>query len=140
MDNKANIVMDNIIYIIIFALFFVIMFWGISSYSDGSALLEDIYAKEIARVINTATPGMSFKIDISKIAVVAFNNGKAFSDIIDIDNVNNEVRVSSRLASGTSYKFFNDVDIVNWDVIPVSGKAEGTRFVFEVVKKKRAEA
>lgn len=137
MDNKANIVMDNIIHIVIFAIFFSIMFWGISSYSDGSALLEDLYAKEIARVINTAEPGMSFKIDISKIAVIAFNNGKAFSDIIDIDNINNEIRVSSRLTSGTAYKFFNDVDVVNWEVVPVSDKAEGTRFVFEVREKQK---
>ena len=137
MDNKANIVMDNIIHIVIFAIFFSIMFWGISSYSDGSALLEDLYAKEIARVINTAEPGMSFKIDISKIAVIAFNNGKAFSDIIDIDNINNEIRVSSRLTSGTAYKFFNDVDVVNWEVVPVSDKAEGTKFVFEVREKQK---
>lgn len=137
MDNKANIVMDNIIHIVIFAIFFSIMFWGISSYSDGSALLEDLYAKEIARVINTAEPGMSFKIDISKIAVIAFNNGKAFSDIIDIDNINNEIRVSSRLTSGTAYKFFNDVDVVNWEVVPVSDKAEGTRFVFEIRGKQK---
>lgn len=137
MDNKANIVMDNIIHIVIFAIFFSIMFWGISSYSDGSALLEDLYAKEIARVINTAEPGMSFKIDISKIAVIAFNNGKAFSDIIDIDNINNEIRVSSRLTSGTAYKFFNDVDVVNWGVVPVSDKAEGTKFVFEVREKQK---
>lgn len=137
MDNKANIVMDNIIHIVIFAIFFSIMFWGISSYSDGSALLEDLYAKEIARVINTAEPGMSFKIDISKIAVIAFNNGKAFSDIIDIDNINNEIRVSSRLTSGTAYKFFNDVDVVNWEVVPVSDNAEGTRFVFEVREKQK---
>ncbi len=137
MDNKANIVMDNIIHIVIFAIFFSIMFWGISSYSDGSALLEDLYAKEIARVINTAEPGMSFKIDISKIAVIAFNNGKAFSDIIDIDNINNEIRVSSRLTSGTAYKFFNDVDVVNWEVVPVSDKAEGTKFVFEVRGKQK---
>src|SRR3989344_6135589 len=113
MNKMANIVMDNIIHIVIFALFFAIMLWGISSYSDGSALLEDIYAKEIARVINTAEPGMSFKIDISKIAAVAFDNGKKFEDIVYIDNVKNEVIVSSRLSSGTAYKFFNDVDIIN---------------------------
>lgn len=131
--------MDNIIHIIIFAMFFAIMFWGISSYSDGSALLEDIYAKEIARVINGAEPGMNFKIDISKIASVAFNNGKNFADIIYVDNVNNEVRVSSRLSSGTAYKFFNDVDVVNFSVETVSGNEEGTRFIFEVVEKQRVE-
>lgn len=140
MNKKANIVMDNIIHIIIFAMFFAIMFWGISSYSDGSALLEDIYAKEIARVINTAEPGMSFKIDISKIAAVAYGNGKKFEDLVTIDNVNNEVKVSSRLSSGTTYRFFNDVDIVNFRVEAASGNSQDTRFVFEVVEKQRAEA
>lgn len=139
MDKKASIVMDNIIHIIIFALFFAIMFWGISSYSNGSALLEDIYAKEIARVINAAEPGMSFKMDISKIAAVAYNNGKKFEDIVNVDNVNNEIVVSSRLTTGTAYKFFNDVDIINFRVEAVSGKAESTRFIFDVVKKQRSE-
>ncbi len=110
MIKRASIVMDNLIHIIIFAMFFSIMFWGVSSYSNGSALLEDIYAKEIVRVINTAEPGMSFKIDISKIAAVANKNGKNFADIVYIDNVQNEVRVSSRLNTGTAYKFFNDAE------------------------------
>ncbi|MEK6894614.1 MAG: hypothetical protein AABX10_04075 [Nanoarchaeota archaeon] len=139
MDKRASIVMDNIIHIIIFCLFFAIMFWGIGSYSNGSAMLEDIYAKEIARVINVAEPGMSFKIGISKIAAVAFKNGKNFADIVTINNVNNEVVVSSRLSSGTAYKFFNDVDIVNFKVEAVSGNSQDTRFIFDVVKKQRSE-
>lgn len=139
MNKRASIVMDNLIHIIIFALFFSIMFWGINSYSDGGFLLEDIYAKEISRVINTAEPGMSFKIDISKIASVAFENGKNFADIVYIDNVNNEVRVSSRLSSGTAYKFFNDVDVVNFEVKPASASSK-TLFIFEVVEKQRADA
>lgn len=137
MGKKASIVMDNIIHIIIFALFFSIMFWGISAYSNGSALLEDIYAKEIARLINTAEPGMNFKMDISKIASVAYKNGKNFADIVNIDNVNNEVVVSSRLSSGTSYKFFNDVDLVNFKVEAVSGNSQDTRFIFEVKERQK---
>ena len=137
MNKNASIVMDNVIHIIIFCLFFAIMFWGIGSYSNGSAMLEDIYAKEIARVINTAEPGMSFKIDISKIAAVAYKNGKNFADIVDIDNVNNEVVVSSRLTTGTAYKFFNDVDIVNFRVEAVSGNSQNTRFIFEVKERQK---
>lgn len=137
MIKRASIVMDNLIHIIIFAMFFSIMFWGISSYSNGSALLEDIYAKEIVRVINTAEPGMSFKIDISKIAAVANKNGKNFADIVYIDNVQNEVRVSSRLNTGTAYKFFNEVDIVNFRVEAVSGDSLGTKFIFEVKEKQK---
>lgn len=138
-SKRANIVMDNLIHIIIFALFFSIMFWGISSYSDGSALMEDIYAKEIASIINTAEPGMNYKIDISKVAAIAFKNGKNYRDIVDIDNVNNEVIVSSRLTSGTAYKFFNDVDIINFNVEPASGNTQATRLVFEVIEKQRGE-
>ncbi|MBM3206700.1 MAG: hypothetical protein FJZ43_03720 [Candidatus Staskawiczbacteria bacterium] len=138
MDKRANIVMDNLIHIVIFAMFFGIMFWGIGSYSDGSALIEDIYAKEIVRLINAAEPGMSFKLDVSKLAVVANKNGKKFEETIYVDNVNNELRVSSRLGSGTIYKFFNDVDIVNFRVESVSGNSIATRFLFEVVERQRA--
>lgn len=132
--------MDTLIHLVIFALFFSIMFWGIGSYSDRSALLEDLYAKELANLINRAEPGMEYKIDISKLATVAFKNNKKFSDIIYIDNLNNEVIVSSRLATGTAYKFFNDVDVIIRGIEPVSGNNQGTLFVFEVVEKQRVDA
>jgi len=130
--GDTSIMMDSIIHIILFILFFSMMFWFVNSYQNGSAFWEDFYAKEISRVINNAQAGMELKIDVTPLAVTAFKNGKPINDIISIDNVNNKVSVSSRRNGGTSFGFFNDVDIVDFYVETPSGSAESTQFIFKV--------
>ena len=139
MDKRGDtsIMMDTILHIIIFILFFSVMFWFVGSYSNGAAFWEDFYAKEIVRVINGAEPGMEFKIDVTKLAVVAFKKTKPIKDIVYIDNVNNRVVVSSRLNAGTSFGFFKDVDIVEWKTEGPSGRPENTQFMFKVKERGR---
>ena len=140
MDKRGDtsIMMNSIIYIIIFILFFSLMFWFVGSYSNGSALWEDFYSKEIVRLINTAKPGEEFKIDVTPLAVVASRSGKPIKDIVSVDNVNNQIIVSTKLNSGVSFKFFNDVDIVDWFVESPSGSPDSTRFIFKVVEEQRS--
>lgn len=137
--GDTNSMMNTIIYLVIFILFFIGMFWFISSYSNRSGFFEDFYAKEIAEVINSAEQGMSFKVDITPLAIVSSKNGKPLKDIITIDNVNNRVIASSKLNTGVSFGFFNDVDVVDWRVEGPSGGAENTRFIFKIVEKQRDE-
>ena len=139
MDKRGDtsIMMDTIMHIVVFILFFLVMFWFVNSYSNGAAFWEDFYAKEIVRVINGAEPGMEFKIDVTPLAVAAFKLNKPIKDTIYIDNVNNKVVVSSRISTGTSFGFFNDVDVVDWSVEGPSGKPENTRFIFKVKERGR---
>jgi hypothetical protein len=137
--GDTNIIMDNLIYLVIFIAFFLMMFWFVGSYSNGSAFYEDFYAKEISRIINSASPGMEFKIDVTPIAVAAFKNKKPLKDIVSIDNVNNKVIISSRSNTGTSFSFFKDVDIVDYYIESPSGGAETTRFIFKVKGGRRNE-
>jgi len=140
MIRRGDTTVDVIIHISIFILFFSLMFVFVNSYSNGSDFLENFYSKEISKMINNAEPGMEFKIDISKLAVVALKNGKPLKDIVAIDNVKNQVIVSSRLNSGTSFSFFNDVDVVDFYVEEISGSSEATRFIFKIKEKQRNEA
>ena len=137
--GDTNLIMNNIIYLLLFILFFMVMFWFVNSYSNGSAFYEDFYSKEIVSIVNKAEPGMEFKIDVSRVAGIAFKNGKPLKDIVSVDNVNNRITVSSRLNAGTSFNFFNDVDIVEWSVEVPSGKPESTRFIFKVKDRGRNE-
>lgn len=134
MNKRANtdIAMDSIIYLVLCLFLFLGLLWFVNSYSHGSAFYEDFYSKELVSIINNAKPGMEFKIDITPLAVAAFDNGKPLKDIILIDNVNNQIIVSSRLSAGTSFGFFNDVDVVDWSVDSPSGSATSTRFIFKV--------
>ena len=141
MNKKGDndMLMENIIYLTIFIIFFLTMFWFVNSYSNRSAYYEEFYSKKIAGIINSAEPGMDFKIDITPLAIAASKNSKPIKDIILIDNVNNQIIVSSRPNSGTSFGFFNDVDVVNWYVESPSGRADTTQFIFTIKEKKRNE-
>lgn len=139
MDKKGDtgLATDTIIYLVLAGLVFLVMIWFVNSYTHGSAFYEDFYAKEIAGVINNAEPGMEFKIDITPLSSIAVKNGKPVKDIVYVDNVNNRVIVSSRVGTGTSFSFFNDVDVLYTPVEQVSGEATATRFIFRIVEKQK---
>ena len=80
---------------------------------------------------------MEFKLDVSKLAVVAAKTGKPVKDIISIDNVQNTVSVSVRRNAGASFRFFNDVDVVDWKTEAPSGSAATTQFIFIVKERQK---
>ncbi len=129
--------MDSLMYLVISLAIFAGLFIFINSYNRGSAFYEDFYVKEIVNLINNAGPGMEFKLDVTKLASIAFKNGKPVKEIIDVDNVLNKVVVSSRIGAGTSFGFFNDVDIVYLPVENPSGNIGTTQFIFKIVEKQK---
>ncbi|MEK6847180.1 MAG: hypothetical protein AABY16_03375 [Nanoarchaeota archaeon] len=135
-----NTLTESIIYLLIFILFFLLMFYFVSANNNGAFYWEDFYAKELALVIDRAEPGMEFAIDVSELSRVAIKKGKNLRDLILIDNINNKVTVSVRPGAGTSFLFFNDVDIVieqgDGIVLP-SGGATTTQFKFKVKERQR---
>ena len=135
--GDTHIILDSIIHIVIFILFFSGMFCFVTSYTSNVAFWEDFYAKEIAYAIDRAEPGMEFKLDVSKLAVVAAKTGKPVKDIISIDNVQNTVSVSVRRNAGASFRFFNDVDVVDWKTEAPSGSAATTQFIFIVKERQK---
>ncbi len=134
MNKKGDttIAMDTIIHLVIFVFFFAIMFWFVLSQSNGSAFMEDFYAKEIVAMINNAVPGEKLAVDVTKLAGLAVKNGKHVRDMIIVDNVNHKIIVSTRLNTGTSFAFFNDVIISNWRVELLSGNSKTSQFTFEI--------
>ncbi|MDP4039379.1 MAG: hypothetical protein Q8P57_02260 [Candidatus Pacearchaeota archaeon] len=141
MINKRgfDITLETTMYLMLFTIFFVSMFWYITGYQDGAVFWEDVYAKEIANLINRAEPGQEVKIDVSILTGIAKKKGQNLKEVVSIDNVNNRVVVSVRPGRGTSFGFFNDLDIVNFRTELISGKVDANRFIFEVVEKQRDE-
>ena len=135
-----NTLTESIIYLLLFILFFLLMFYFVNANNNGAFFWEDFYVKELAFLIDRAEPGMEFAIDVSELSRVAIKKGKNLRDLILIDNVNNRVTVSVRQGAGTSFNFFNDVDIIIEDgaglVLP-SGGATTTQFIFKVKEKQR---
>jgi len=137
MDKKAvgiDFLGWNFIYILLEIIFFMLMLYWVVGFQDGAALWEDFYAKEITRLVNTAEPGDEVSLDVSPVTKIAFSNGVPKSDIFNFNNVNNFVTVKLTPRGGTSFSFFRDVDVVNWDIRLVSGGAETNRLYFKIVE------
>lgn len=139
-DLSDSVMMNYAMHLILLVIFTIIMFYFVIGYQEGAFGLEDIYAKEIVRIIDSAEPGSQVFIDVTEITAIAFKSGKSPSEIFAFDNVNNRVTVNLK-SGGTSFRYFNEVDIVDVDLeLPSPGAGtETNRLTFRVVEAARHE-
>jgi hypothetical protein len=131
----GDIITGNVIYIVLFVVFFGMMLVYLVGLQDGASFWEDFYAKEISRMVNEAEPGDRVCLDVTKATDIAVKRGKSLSNAFEFDNVNNEIWISLRLSSGTGYKFFKDVDIVNKELnLLVGAEPVENELCFDVVE------
>jgi len=62
--RKANILTENIIFIILNLLFLSILILFVFSKSGGAAVLEEKYSKQIALILDSAKPGMTIRLNM----------------------------------------------------------------------------
>jgi hypothetical protein len=114
MNKKAiEFLTEHIIYIIVVAIFFSVMFLFVSRAGSQVTAVEQLYAKQIALIIDKSNPETEINIDISKLYKKA--DSKSLENIIKIDNNNNKVTVSLVPGKGYSYNFFSSNNIV-WNL------------------------
>ncbi len=105
--KKANILTENILFIILVLAFFTILVLFLVSKTGSAAVLEEKYAKQIALIIDAAEPGMEIHLNMKDAIKKA---GKANWDLNEIVSIqDNVVHVRLREKGGYSYSFFNDV-------------------------------
>ena len=114
MNKKADILMENVIFFIIIAVFFAAMFIFVARAGSQVTINEQIYAKQIALVIDKAKPGTQINLDISKLYEIA-NKNKFAGEIVKIDNENNKVQVRLVQGKGYEFEFFNNAEVV-WEL------------------------
>lgn len=133
----GEILTNNLIYIILFLVFFMLMFYFVVGFQDGASVWEDFYAKELAKIVDGSEPGTEIYLDITEITAIAFRNGKTKNKIVRFDNVNNEIVVSLTHKGGTAFSFFNDVDVVESRVELISGGIETNRLYFKILERQK---
>jgi hypothetical protein len=140
MEKRGRVIINSVMHIVYALIFLSILLLFVYGYKDGAAFWEDFYAKEIAYLINKAEPGTDVNLDVTRISEIALDNGKEIGKIVSINNVKNTVTVSLRNAKGTSFRYFNDVDIIVPDgglIEHSSRAADQNSLVFRVVKTQR---
>ena len=83
-EKKAaeEIVVENVIFIVLNILFFVVMLIFVYNSGNNSLVLEQKYAKEIALIIDNSKPEMSVVLNAKEITDIAKKNNLDLSKII----------------------------------------------------------
>jgi len=107
-NKRANVLTENIIFIILNLVFLSILMLFVFSKTGGAAILEEKYSKQIALIIDSAEPVMAISLDMEDVVKTARDNGIGPNDAVSItDNI---VTVKLRDKGSYSYSFFNDVN------------------------------
>lgn len=105
-NKKANIITENIIFIILNLIFLSILVLFVFSKAGSAAVLEEKYAKQIALTIDAAKPLMVITLNMEDAFKKMDKNWKQ-DDVVVIKE--NTVTVRLREKGGYSYSFFNAV-------------------------------
>ena len=116
-DKKGvDLLSENIVYIILVVLFLSSMFAGVNLVGRQVTLYEQVYAKQIALMVEKAEPGMEIEYRNFRMFKFAADNN-APKEIVSFDNQLNQVTVRLSNGKGYDYRFFNDVDVA-WSILP----------------------
>ena len=116
MNKKGvDLISENIVYIILVVVVLGGMFFAVDNVGRQVTFYENVYAKQIALMIDKAEPGMEIEYRNFRMFSLAAKNN-APKNILDIDNRRNIVTVKLSSGKGYHYEFFNDVDVA-WNII-----------------------
>lgn len=101
---------STVIFLILNVVFFAAMFIFIAWAGTGVSVKEQIYAKQIALLINQAKPGTNITMDISELYAIAEKN-KYNGEVVRINPDIKEINVKLILGKGYSFRHFNSATI-----------------------------
>jgi hypothetical protein len=110
LSNKkgSTILMENIVFILLNLAFLGIIILFILTKSNNAVILEELYAKEVALMLDSAKAATEIHLNMEDAFDVA-EKEKFEGQILTISD--NVVTVQLRENGGYSYSFFNDVRV-----------------------------
>jgi len=111
----AEFLHGSLIFIILNLLFFAGMFYFVARSSGGLIVTEQIYARQIALVIDSAKPGTEIELDVGELYDFADKNDFDRLQTVKIDNELNQVIVSCASGKGHFFEFFSGYDVI-WEL------------------------
>ena len=132
-SEKAEILVENIIFILLNIIFISILIFFLFKQSSGAALLVQIHSKQIALMIDSAKPVMEIKLNMEKMQNIAEKNKVDFKEVVSITG--NAVNVKLSQKTGYEYSFFNDVEAKAFPETDSENEYTGI-YVFTINEKK----
>lgn len=109
MNGRAEITMEEVVFVLLNLVFFSMLFLFVYNLSTGAFVLDKLYAKELALIVNSANPGTQIKLDVSDAYILAEENKIPAESIFNFDDDHVLIKLSdSRVFS---YPYFNDISI-----------------------------
>ena len=109
MNKKGDtLVFEIVIFIVLNLIFFVALFTFVWQSSKGALVYEQVYAKQIALLIDEAKSNTLIQVDLSDGARIAKSNKIDPNGIVSIDQNQKRVKVSLTGTGGYSFQYFND--------------------------------
>ena len=125
MKKKGNILTENIIFLVLTLVVISILLMYTVTQSSHAGEIEEIYAKQVALMLDGVKPNSIIYLKADKILDKAEDLYKENPFIIE----NNKVIVKIVSGGGYSYSFFNNGIIVSNIYLSTSGEHEG-EYVF----------
>ena len=111
MNKKGDLLHENIIFIVLNVVFFVMMMLFIQLQGSAIHIAEEETAKQVVLLIDAAKPGTELEINLADFFEKAEGKGMKRDNTIQIDNERNIVIVKGSEDSFYDYSYFNDVDV-----------------------------
>jgi hypothetical protein len=113
----AEVLQDNLSYLIILVVFVILMFVFVNHQKQGSAIWGEMYLSKIVSTIDYARPGDSYVIDVHRATEVAKANGIVdLGQVVSIDADRKRVCVKLSPDGIDCMNYFNDVAITGFKV------------------------
>ena len=110
MNKKGLDLLGRVIFILLVVMFFLGMLYFIVRAGTQASVTEQVYAKNIALMIDNAKPGTVIYYDISELYEVAEKN--TFKGrVVIIDNEKKKVRVALIMGKGYEFDYFSGANI-----------------------------
>jgi len=111
MNKKADLLHENLIFIVLNVIFFVMMILFVQMKGSAIHIAEEETAKQIALIIDVAKPGTDLEINLKDFFEKAEAKGMKRDKSVRIDNEKNLVVVKGSEDSFYDYSYFNDVNV-----------------------------
>jgi len=104
-----------IVFLILNALFFLLMFGVVVKFGTNASFYEQINAKKIALIIDGAEPGTTVSLNLGEFRSFVEDGRVDIKQIVSIEN--NLVTVSLSESKGYSFRYVSDYEVeYSWDV------------------------
>jgi len=115
-SKKANIISETVIFLVLNALFFGMLFLFLADVGKGNDFVENVYSKKIALTIDSLKPGTEITLYLNELFDYAEKNN-FYDPILTMDYLNHKVNVRVSRGPGHNYGYIIDLKdaSISWD-------------------------